>query len=65
MNARPEYNVPCSASPATQALLAEAAKRKTVWVNPEGQPFWLNHDRAVAVHAKNGGQIFPPEGGVA
>ena len=63
MNSRPNYVPPASASPKMRATLAAAAKRKTVWVNPEGQPFWLNHDRAVAVHAKNGGQIFPPEGG--
>lgn len=65
MNARPEYQVPTTVSPATQALLAEAAKRKTVWIRKGGKPAWLNHKTAVRIHAKYGGQIFPPEGGAA
>jgi len=57
---RPNYSVPQNTPAQIAALLTKAAERKTVYVDPNGDAFWLNPDHAAAIHARHGGQLFPP-----
>lgn len=58
---RPVYEVPSTVPANLAALMMEASHRKAVWVNTDGQAFWLNElAQAEAIAAKNGGVVFPP-----
>jgi hypothetical protein len=61
MDRRPEYPMPADLPPALAQLMVAKAATRTVWVNAEGVPFWLLPERAAAIHARHGGQLFPPE----
>lgn len=57
---RPAYTVPANTPAPLASMMMAAAARKAVWVNPEGEAFWLNETaQAEAIAAKNGGTVFP------
>ena len=60
MNTRPVFQIADDAPMA--AMFREAAERKTVYVNLDGEAFWLNSQaQAEAIAAKNGGSVYPPK----
>lgn len=59
---RPEYPRPESLPAHIADLMVAASRRKAVWVNTDGEAFWLNDQRqAEAIAAKHGGVVFAPE----
>jgi hypothetical protein len=59
---RPTYEVPASTPKFLADIMLAAAKRKAIWVNPNGTAFWINElAQAEAMQAKNGGTVFAPE----
>jgi hypothetical protein len=60
MDKRPAYSVPENTAPEIAAVLLRSAARRTVYVDPQGEAFWLKPEKAQAIHARHGGQLFPP-----
>jgi len=58
---RPAYPTHDTLPAAIAAQIVESSLRKAVWVNSDGEAFWLNDlAQAEAIAAKSGGTVFPP-----
>lgn len=58
---RPQYD-PTGLPASLHAAAIEMAKRKWVWVAPDGATFFVNEEsRARKSAAKQGGTVYPPE----
>ena len=59
---RPSFPTPANLPASLAATMVAAADRKAVYVNLNGDAFWLNDTaQAEAVAAKNGGTVYPPK----
>ena len=57
---RPEYVIPPNTPLWLAKTLSVASTHKWVYIDVRGNAFWLNEGHAKAIHAKHGGQLFPP-----
>lgn len=59
---RPQYEPPSYLPIELQHRMIWAAKRKWLWVTPDGATFYVNEERrARNATAAQGGTVYPPE----